>query len=114
MDGAYFELIHIPYSDESKAMVDDLVVIVGKAAGRKNKPTLSFKKALGALIHDLLALQATDTDHYGYRRMTPEAFTGSHIPHRGFTDCIHGLRGAGYTFYEEGQKDWQGDNSFCT
>lgn len=114
MDGVYFALVHVPYSDESKAMVDDLAVIVGKAAGRKNKPTLSFKKALGALIHDLLALQIRNTDCYGYRRMTQGSFTGSHIPHRGFTDCIHGLRDAGYTFYEEGQKDWQGDNSFCT
>ncbi len=114
MDGAYFPLIHLPHSDNAKAMVDVLAVQVARAVGRTYKPTQPFKAALGALIHDLLNLEGRDRDTYGYREMKPECFTGTHTPYRGYKDCIYGLHSAGFTFYEEGGKDWVGDNSFST
>jgi len=114
MDGAYFPLIHLPHSDNAKAMVDKMAVQVAKAVGRKNKPTEPFKAALGALIHDLLHLEGRDRDTYGYRQMKPECFTGAHISFRGYTDCIYGLHSAGFTFYEEGDPDWEGGNPFST
>jgi hypothetical protein len=46
--------------------------------------------------------------------MKPECFTGTHTSYRGYTDCIYGLHSAGFSFYEEGGKDWIGDNSFST
>lgn len=46
--------------------------------------------------------------------MKPECFTGLHISYRGFSDCVHGLRVAGLTDYEKGEKDWKGDKSFAT
>jgi hypothetical protein len=107
-DAHHLRLIYEPRTDEAKVMIAALAQPVNEAAGRRYKPSPKFKKALAALVANLLWIEAKEHPAHGYHGMSTGAFDLLQVGYRQFASVVEGMEALGYIDREKGWKAHSG------
>jgi len=107
-EGSYLRLINDAGEGEAAEFINDLAGVIIRGTDRKNRPGKPFKRALGALVADLLRIEASSSLSYGYHGMSPEAFRLLQVGYRPFSDVVDGMVEFGYVAKKGGFKEHTG------
>lgn len=81
-----------PYSCKGIEFTEDLALLVHRKSGKRYKITAEFRKAVGAMIGDLLATAIEGVERYGYRSIGLPTFTGMTIGYKPFKAVMDAMQ----------------------